>query len=206
MAVASFYPNTYSGGTYKRSSSWATARANNAASTETQIQGTGQFNVVNAWLSWVSSYDIVRQHAHFDTSSLGAGATINSATLYLTMLLVDPNTRSMHVCKSTKSVSAAIAITDHASFGATSFGSTDTSTTGNKTITINASGLAEISKTGITPFAIIGNKDFANTTPTDYDGNTGVGAGNHATEATRLRLEIDYTPASTTNSGFFHFM
>jgi hypothetical protein len=95
----------------------------------------------------------------FDTSALTSGATISAATL--TLYSTDSNKANgvgspdLHICSTTPASNTALANGDYSQFGSTSFGNITYSSWTNgvgaaNAITINASGIANISLTGIT--------------------------------------------------------
>lgn len=112
----------------------------------------------------------------FDTSSLGNGVTIDSGTISLRGLskfkdawTIDDN---IHVTSSSPATNDTLTNNDYPSVGSVSFGSVsyaDFSTSGYNNIALNASGLANISKTGVSKFAIRWGADLTNTPPTWAD-------------------------------------
>ncbi len=118
------------------------------------------------------TYDaLYREFVHFDTSSLTARATIASATYS-----VRGSTKSnalgstdFHVVASTAASANNLVANDFGQVGATSFGSVtyaNYSTAGYNDIALNASGIANISKTGVSKFAERTGFDLDNTAPT----------------------------------------
>lgn len=111
----------------------------------------------------------------FDTSSIGAGATISSATWsgYGTSTQDNLNGASsansvLVLVASTPASNTALAAADYGQLGTTDFGRSVTqenwSTVAYNDTTINASGIAAINKTGVTKFGIRYGWDFDNTT------------------------------------------
>lgn len=95
--------------------------------------------------------------ATFDTSALGSGATITGAVISLYGFSKRSNLGSpdLHSCGATPSNVANIAIADFSNLGTVSFGSlanASWSNAGYNGITLNASGIANINKTGISSF------------------------------------------------------
>lgn len=95
----------------------------------------------------------------FDTSSLTSGATISAATLSFACSLQTNGLGStdLHVCASTPASDTALANADYSQLGSTSFGSlayaswvVDSATY--NSISLNASGISNISKTGNSRF------------------------------------------------------
>lgn len=93
----------------------------------------------------------------FDTSALTAGATISAVVLSIrgtgkTNGLGSPD---LHVCSATPANTNNLVNADYGQLGTTSFGNVayaDYSITGYNDITLNASGISNISKTGISKF------------------------------------------------------
>jgi hypothetical protein len=106
----------------------------------------------------------------FDTSSIGDSDTIDSATFSLSPAFKANALGSddIHCCAATPASNSAIANSDYGNTGSTSFGSITyanwTADGGYDDFTLNASGLAHISKTTYTFFATRLNWDVNNTT------------------------------------------
>lgn len=123
----------------------------------------------------------------FDTSSIPDEATITSATfsLYLTAV-TDQLAQKLGITSSDPVSDTAIANGDYAiaKFGSTKFATdidlTDLNTGQYNDFALNASGLAAISKTGITKFAARISGDIENTAPTWATGETARVAGRYA--------------------------
>lgn len=111
----------------------------------------------------------------FDTSALGAGATISAAVKSVfgsgtngNGLSGEASANSVAVLvASTPASNTALVAGDYSQFGSTDFGRSAQQNAWNTAayndITLNASGLAAISKTGITKFALRHGWDFDNT-------------------------------------------
>lgn len=100
---------------------------------------------------------LVRTIATFDTSALTAGATISAATLSVWGAAVANalGDDDFHICSSTPASNNALVNADYGQLGATSFGSVVYAsyvTSAYNNITLNASGITNISKTGISKF------------------------------------------------------
>lgn len=116
--------------------------------------------------------EMTRGFALFDTSALGAGVTVTSATLTMTPIYLtdysDP--QSVSICGSTPASSTAIVNADYDQLGTTKFASdvaiaaltVDTA----HDFALNASGLAAISKTGVTKLGVRFKSDLENAEPT----------------------------------------
>jgi hypothetical protein len=162
----------------------------------------------NAAGSWST---LARCIMGFDTSSLGAGATISAATLGLRTNadpITNDLTQSLNLSTITAPASAtAITDTDYAvaKYGSTKLSDTDRALAGmasdtDYSFTLNASGLSAISKTGITWLALRYVSDITNTEA----GSPGAFASSQvvfhsaeaATEAHRPVLTVTFTPAA----------
>lgn len=154
---------------------WATKRA--GAGT-----GVGNGTIVVAWMGsnvlnqWNNIY---RGFCLFDTSIIGSGSTIASATfqpyIFTTTNPSDATTRrDIHLAAASPVSDTTIASSDFSNVSTTSFGSLAwTSIVLNyNTITLNASGLSAISKTGITKFSLQTSADLSNSAP-NHNGTTG---------------------------------
>lgn len=103
----------------------------------------------------------------FDTSDLPDNCYISSATLALygeSKTNALGNT-ALHVVASTPASTSTLANSDYAQLGSTSFGSVaydDFSTVGYNTITLNADGINNISKTGVSKFGLVLDWDLNN--------------------------------------------
>ncbi len=137
---------------------------------------------------------LVRSIFLFDTSSLGAGATISAATLSLfgTSKQDDhANTPNIDIYTSTPGSNTTLADSDFGQLGSTSqTGSPTTyasfSTSAYNNFVFNATGLGNISKTGISKFgARNANYDVANVAPTWGASGITKLAGNFAEAATK---------------------
>lgn len=172
--------------------------------------GTGSGDTdVNARCAWATGSATSGQFSRlrrtfltFDTNSIPAGATINSATLTVTGTnkangLGSPD---LHVVGSAPASNTAIASGDYGNLSFTSFGSVSYagfSTAGANVITLNASGLAAIVKAGITKLGLVLSWDQSGT----FGGVWGSGltssfyinfADNGSAKPT---LTVDYTTA-----------
>lgn len=148
----------------------------------------------------------------FDTSALGSGATINSATLSIYgMSKADdasfaPNS---NVYGFTPAAANDLSNGDYLNYQTTAFSTAISyasfSTSGYNDFALNASGIANISKTGVSAFSWLNtNYDVANSAPT-WSSNNGAAfaifwADNGSNEP---KIVIDYTPAVNTGAGFF---
>ena len=126
---------------------------------------------------------IRRAHFFFNTADIGSGSTIASATfeVYFNSPITAPSDatslRDLHCVASTVSTDTSLAASDYAQVGSTSFGSIaygSLSTLAYNTWTLNGSGQANISKTGVSRFALRINADLTNTAPAHNGTNNDV--------------------------------
>ena len=186
------------------------------------ITGTGDYSVdsdATLLAGWVRSSTTSNQYAQvirgvylFDTSALTAGATITAATFSLfgvsrsNSLSGEASANSvLHVVATIPAANTSLTGTDYGTFEGTSFGAGPQqdawSDTAYNDITINATGQAAISKTGITKFGTRIGWDFSNTTTgLTWASNSPQGytviAADTALQTTDPKLVVTYTPAS----------
>lgn len=166
---------TVDGGTWLFDSgtdrSWATliaTGANNVSDTSATMSF-GQFvgsTTTNTWWGMYRSFFL------FNTSSLGALAVISSATVSVfgsAKQNTSPADANFNVYSSNPASNTSLSTSDHGSLGTTAFSSNISysawSTSGYNSFTLNGSGLAAISKTGITKFGGRSTADAANSMP-----------------------------------------
>ena len=118
-----------------------------------------------------------RSFFNFDTSSIGAGNTVISASLTLigTFQSNGLGSPDLHISGYTPTSTAALAASDFSHVGTTSFGLisyASFNSGGSNLITFNASGIAAINKTGITSLAGRTSYDILNS----FTGTWGTGA------------------------------
>lgn len=117
-------------------------------------------------------FELDRAFFLFDTSALPDTDTISSATLSIfDGSNGNTNTDSItyHIVSSTPASNTAIGTADHDQVGSISFGSKALSTFSNSTFadfTLNASGIAAITATGVSKFALRGSRDIDDVDPT----------------------------------------
>lgn len=150
---------------YAQNAVWATARAATA--------GTGTRNTTIATCQATSSgdYYVERGFFNFNTAALGASATITAATFGIYGTAKNGAGSGYNIFSST--CSNPVVLADFDLVGTTKLSDTDIlqaaySTTGYNIWTLNAAGLAEINKTGITKLSLRETlKDLANSAPAD---------------------------------------
>jgi hypothetical protein len=158
--------------------------------------------------------DLRRIITLFNTSSLGAGATIDSATLSLYgQSKVDPLliTHDLNIYSSAPASNTALVSADYSTFGSTAFSTAITyagwSTTAYNVFSLNASGITNINKTGVSKFgARNANYDVAAIAPTWASGQINVTICYSADEtgtSNDPKLVVTYTaPSSLPQSRF----
>lgn len=159
-------------------------------------EGTSSYIVVADRIA-ADNWSCSRTFLWFDTSSLGAGATISAAKLVHPLIANVGNTDNLtiHVVGHTAADTTIVA-GDYDTIGSTSYGNVAVSGLSEATttdITLNATAIAAISKTGNTAIGIRSNKDKDAVEPTTSNGYT----ANRA----NFDLVITYTPAPS--SSFF---
>jgi hypothetical protein len=154
---------------------------------------------VNLYASLLSSFSISRGFTPFDTSSLGAGATISSADHIFTVSSVVAGTPTIHSAQSNQASGTSLAAGDYDNFTGlpggviTSGGSASASSTGQKTITLNATGRGWISLTGYSMFGLVEQGDQQNSDPGSVDNRCSINMAENATPANRPQLTVTYT-------------
>lgn len=182
LTTSTFYPdaNAHDGVVYQSYGSgsgqaWGTIRG--LATSNNVIDSPNPDSVAVGYTTDTASpkwREMFRSMFLFDTSSIGDSDTINSATLSLygaskTKGADIPTTGIIPVA-STPASNTNIVTADYDQFGSTAFASeityTNWSTAGYNDFALNASGLANISKTGVSKFGFRTTADQSNTEPT----------------------------------------
>lgn len=219
MATLTVYPDsnpessTVDGLVYKSSGgdfSWADIRnepalAANDSATSDNILLIGTSSNSGQWKYLLRSYFL------FDTSSLGAGATITAATFdfYANSKTEGIASQSIVLVGSTPASNTALTTNDYDQTGSTAYSSTKTvasvTTSAYNSLTLNATGLAAIDKTGITKLACRCESDRANSEPTWASNTTTTINADYAEGTNKPRLTITYTSAGggTQTTSFF---
>jgi hypothetical protein len=148
----------------------ATIYATGAAYADAHDATTGTVSVasVNLVIGQNVVYAVYRFFLPFDTSDLPDTATVSAATLSL-WGKTDVSTTDFDVTVVSYSGSNPAVGDDYDTFGTTTWGSFNTSTFSvgaYNTISLNATGLSNISKTGTTLLGLRSSKDISNTAPT----------------------------------------
>lgn len=157
------------------------------------------------------SYRVTRGFFLFDTSALTSSANISAATFSIAgtgTATADDDVSTIHIVSSTPAANTTLALEDYDQVGSTSFASlamaswVTTLDTYNG-FALNASGLANISKTGVSKFATRNSRDLDNSAPTGTNQATcflSDVAG--TTSDPKLVITYELIPAT----GFFQFM
>lgn len=148
-------------------------------------------------------YYIRRAFFLFDTSSIPDTDTITEATF--SYKLADNNgnnadaTHTAAVVSSSPASNTAISTADYDQVGSTSFGSSAYTGTQNsyKDFSLNASGIANISKTGVSKFATRGTEDIANSAPTGLNQHN-IFYADSAGTTSDPKLVVTHSAASST--------
>jgi len=194
--------NTHDTWTNRRNAAGSTAVDNSAASMTVAISTSHL--TTNYWIRFSRAFLL------FDTSDLGAGVTIDSAILKIVCITKGDafGGLSHSLVSSNPASNTAIVAADHTTLGTTNLSAdwtVDSLSAGSpynyNEITLNAAGLAAISKTGITKFGIRVSADRTNSEPswttdtgaTTYYANADNDIGNQY----RPLLIIQYTSAFT---------
>ena len=156
--------------------------------------------VVNRYTS--AKYDITRVYIYFDTSALGAGATISAATMSLRGTLAGQENNAGHpdICLTEGAQHAALEVADYGAQLSKTTQGTDSiwtypiNTGAYTTISLNAAGRGWINKTGTTKFCLRAYGDLTDSTPT---GNNFMYVAMNEKGAGYLpKLVVTYTVAS----------
>ena len=142
----------------------------------------------------------------FDTSALGSESTIDDATLSVKGFgtAVDNHSGTLAVVSSAPSSNTSLTASDYGTLGSTAYSAASTLAawgTSYNDFTLNASGEAAVSLTGITKLGIIEETyDLGASSPTWVDGATASTAGAKFAEvsgtASDPKLVVNYTPGS----------
>lgn len=181
-----------SGYSYAYNSTWSTVRGfADGLDTQSNVDFITESSLTTL-------YEIVRGFTNFDTSSLDDSAAIQSAVIKITGIVShNVNSDTLHIVAGTQASLSTLANADFDQAGATSFGSIALSAITDSvefSISLNASGIAHINKTGSTKFAFRLGTDLDNSTPT--------GRNRFYLTGESLTLEVT-TPQVNFNYAFF---
>lgn len=143
----------------------------------------------------------------YDTSALGASAIISVATvgLYFDAKVTTLGTNDIHIVSSTPNSNTVLANGDYSQVGSTSFGNWANAVFGGAgymTKNLDANGISNVSKTGISKFAIRCSSDLNNNTTGISWSNSSVmnysfTSGGYAGTTRDPKLDITYTVPAT---------
>lgn len=201
-----FYPDAHpettscDGYVQNNDNSWSTCRS---AGTGDSAADTGITNVFRCDIVGGSEYRLARLFTLFDTSSMGGGATVDSATWKITISNAAA-AREGGLVSTNPASNTGLTTADFNQLGSTE-GSDSRFTcasTGQKTLTLNATGEGWIAPSGVTKLGARRGLDLDNTTPTaDDGGNPKVHAAESASDDPEL--VVTYTPGPAGNVMFF---
>jgi hypothetical protein len=174
--TSTFYPQAGSGG----GNSSVDGYVLNSGSTYSTVRGAASGSAVSndggilTWSNYKSgaTYGVERAIIVFDTSALGDGDTIDSATLslYGPASVNNVDSDSMSIVGATPASDNVLVVGDYSQIGTTKFASdiafASLSLGGYNDFSLNASGLSNISKTGASKFGGRTAKEIAGTAPT----------------------------------------
>src|SRR3990167_10967868 len=179
---------------------WATVRA--AATGDQDVSDTATSIRIMGILSG-ANYFIFRGFILFDTSALNDSDTITSASMQVEVTAWGHS--DLYLVTSAPASDTAIVGADYNDVGTVAQTDTplDGEATGTKTQALNATGIGNISKTGITKFGLRQHQDFNNVTPTDV-GETNIASAEHGTAAYwPLLTVVTPDPATADEGGVF---
>jgi hypothetical protein len=166
--VGTFYSSASDGYIYSDHAVYATAQSGGGT-----LYTSSSVTLLYAGQGLPTNYRVYHSHLYTDTSTLGAGAIITAASLfvYVGTDLSDTDF-NLTVVSSTASDPLTATVGNWAAIGATSFGSVSTSgisTVAYTEIALNASGIANINKTAATQWGLRSDRDISATTPTGWE-------------------------------------
>jgi hypothetical protein len=178
------------------------ATAHDSASGNTNNDSATEWDLENGD-EGVGSFYEKRGITLYDTLSLTASASISAATLslYGHSMLANASSDSVSIVSATTASNTAIGNNDYGGFGTTKFATDITfaswSTAGYNDFALNASGISNISKTGVSKFGIRTAKDVSSTAPGTSEGNyVQAKSADTASTTSDPKLVVTYTVAS----------
>jgi hypothetical protein len=181
--------------------SFATARADTSANNGVDTGGT---TIQILAEKSGSNFFILRGFIPFDTSSIGSGATILSATLTLNIVSVNTTGGNLYIVASTQASGTTLVAADYGriNFVAQTGSPFDGTSLTSQIQSLNATGLSNVSKTGVTKFAILFDNDFNNNAPAALNGSN-VNSSDNASNKPTLTVLI---PATSTAAFLLNFV
>jgi hypothetical protein len=166
---------------------WTTAR-NSTTGTVNSDSNDQVFGILSVYDHDGPVYVIHRSFVEF---GIPAGTSVTSATIALDVHYVEAG-GTVYVQQGTQS--ASLTSSDFDNFTGAVVGSLNVTSTGQKTITLNSTGLSYLSSVmgGTAKFCLRADKDYSNSVPTDIDTDTAWRASEYAGTASDPRLDITY--------------
>ena len=200
MASLTAYSSTGDGFAGRNGADAAWADARSGAGIDSRNNLVADVTIDNTFAGGV--YYCNRGFYFFDTSALGASATISAAVFSLlrndaSYAFSNVDSASCHVVSSTSAdptVAGSKNLIGTINFGSVTFASTTDGAYFD--ITLNADGRAGISKTGVTKFATIGDRDLNNSAPTGNGNKLSVIQADTAGTGSDPKLVVTYSTSS----------
>jgi hypothetical protein len=191
------FGNTADGFLTSTSATWAGCRNGGTLA----LGGSTGTIVTLFWQLLASVYTLYRAFLYFDTSAIPDTASVIAATLGV----YAPNGRSRPVAFFQGTQADALGTTDWNAFTGSEICSRITpATSGFHDLTLNADGLAAISKTGLTKFCIREGYDVDNTAPASLARSTqSFGSGNIPMMAYRPTLKVTWVDGGVFTTKIF---
>ena len=209
------YINSQSTGNIDSSTAWNNARAGSSLiATDNGTIDEVRTSIVLVPRTGNYNGTVFRTFLLFDTSTLTTAATISSATLSLYVLTVtniNPGSGdALSVITTTPASNTAIVTGDWGNVGttlqATGVSLSTLTTNTYNAITLNSTGLGNISKTSITKFGLRTAEDISNTLPVDGSQNDVTYSSADNTGTTQdPKLDVTYTTGSFSVGQWFPF-
>ena len=209
------YINSQSTGNIDSSTAWNNARAGSSLiATDNGTIDEVRTSIVLVPRTGNYNGTVIRTFLLFDTSTLTTAATISSATLSLYVLTVtniNPGSGdALSVITTTPASNTAIVTGDWGNVGttlqATGVSLSTLTTNTYNAITLNSTGLGNISKTSITKFGLRTAEDISNTLPVDGSQNDVTYSSADNTGTTQdPKLDVTYTVGKFSMGAWFPF-
>lgn len=181
--------------------SWATIRAASAGTDkDTGTSGAGAtLDYGQVFIISSSDRRIVRSFLLFDTSPIGDTDTLNSAVFSVYRDNDSGSAYNEYVVASTPASNNDLVLDDYDQVGSTSFGAFTATNSGSYTdLTLNASGLAAVDKTGVTKYGGRHTWDFNNSPQAPIaEGRLTIYSADDTNGSRDPKLVIDYTPSTS---------
>jgi hypothetical protein len=188
------------GASSKFASTWSGARD---ASSGDSASITSSIESVYIFRYSASQWQVARLFHLFDTSSLGSGATITSASVNLYGQgkgSSEGSINDIHIVSSNPASTNTLVVADYSTFGSTSYSSIalgSISTSGYNQFTLNASGISNITKTGVSKFGARSWGDINNNAPAGSSSTCNFYMADESGTSKDPYLRVDYSVAST---------